>query len=327
MSADPAITPFVELDLPLPDRREGKVRVSYRLAADEPTRLFVTTDRLSAFDRNIAGIPYKGQVLNQLAAWWFARTDGIVANHAIAVPDPNVLIARETTPLPVEVVVRGAITGVTSTSLWQLYADGARTIYGYHFPDGLKKNTLLPEAIVTPTTKPVAGSGLHDEPLTWAEVVERGLVPRDRWERLTAIAVELFTEGQRIAAGAGLILADTKYEFGVGDDDAVLLIDEVHTPDSSRYWVADSYEQRVAAGEEPESLDKEAVRRALADVGYRGDGDPPALGADVIAATTDRYIGAYERLTGLPFEPGAYPVEERIATRLDDILAGIGGSP
>jgi phosphoribosylaminoimidazole-succinocarboxamide synthase len=323
MCTDSAITPFVELDLPLADRREGKVRVSYHVDADAPTRLFVTTDRLSAFDRNIAGIPFKGQVLNQLAAWWFARTAGIVANHVIAVPDPNVLIARETAPLPVEVVVRGAITGVTSTSLWQLYAGGARTIYGYHFPDGLAKNTLLPEPIVTPTTKPAAATGLHDEPLTWAEVVERGLVERQRWELLTATAIALFTEGQRIAAAAGLILADTKYEFGVTADNTVMLIDEVHTPDSSRYWVADSYEQRLAAGEEPESLDKEVVRRALADVGYRGDGDPPALGADVIAATTDRYIDAYERLTGRQFEPAAYPVGQRIADRLDAILAGI----
>ncbi len=215
MSPDELPEPFVDIELPLADRREGKVRVSYRLDGAEPTRLFVTTDRLSAFDRNIAGIPYKGQVLNQLAAWWFARTTTIVANHVVAVPDPNVLIARETAPLPVEVVVRGAITGVTSTSLWQLYAGGSRTIYGYHFPDGLRKNTLLPEPIVTPTTKPAAGSGAHDEPLTWAEVVERGLVPGPRWEQLTAVAVELFTEGQRVAAEAGLILADTKYEFGV----------------------------------------------------------------------------------------------------------------
>ena len=301
-------TPFVEIDLPLADRREGKVRVSYRLAADEPTRLFVTTDRLSAFDRNIAGIPYKGQVLNQLAAWWFARTAGIVANHVIAVPDPNVLIARATTPLPVEVVVRGAITGVTSTSLWQLYADGARTIYGYHFPDGLRKNTLLPEPIVTPTTKPAAGSGAHDEPLTGPRSSSAASSPGRAGSGYDRSPSTLFTEGQRIAAEAGLILADTKYEFGVTADDEVLLIDEVHTPDSSRYWVADSYEQRLAAGDEPESLDKEVVRRALADVGYRGDGEPPALGADVIAATTDRYIGAYERLTGERFEPGDYPV-------------------
>ena len=289
-------------------------------------RLFVTTDRLSAFDRNIAGIPYKGQVLNQLAAWWFARTTAIIANHVVAVPDPNVLIARETTPLPVEVVVRGAITGVTATSLWHLYAAGARTIYGYHFPDGLRKNTLLPEPIVTPTTKPAAGSGVHDEPLTWAEVVERGLVPGARWEQLTAVAVELFTEGQRIAADSGLILADTKYEFGVTGDDEVLLIDEVHTPDSSRYWVADTYEERLAAGDEPESLDKEVVRRALADSGYRGDGDPPPLGAEVIAATSARYIDAYERITCESFGRGDYPVDERIVARLDDVLAEIGGA-
>ena len=325
MSPEPIPEPFVEIDLPLADRREGKVRVSYRLDSASPIRLFVTTDRLSAFDRNIAGIPYKGQVLNQLAAWWFARTGEIVRNHVVAVPDPNVLIARDTTPLLVEVIVRGAITGVTSTSLWQLYTGGARTIYGYHFPDGLRKNTLLPEPIVTPTTKPAAGSGAHDEPLTWAEVVERGLVPGPRWEQLTAIAVELFTEGQRIAAAAGLILADTKYEFGVTSDDEVLLIDEVHTPDSSRYWVADTYEQRLAAGEEPESLDKEPVRQALADSGYRGDGDPPPLGAEVVAATSARYIDAFERLTASPFERADYPVAERIAGRLDEILAQAGG--
>jgi phosphoribosylaminoimidazole-succinocarboxamide synthase len=325
MSVESNPPPFVDVDLPLADRREGKVRVSYRLDADEPTRLFVTTDRLSAFDRNIAGIPYKGQVLNQLAAWWFERTAGIVANHVVAVPDPNVLVARETRPLPVEVIVRGAITGVTSTSLWQLYAGGARTIYGYHFPDGLRKNTLLPEPIVTPTTKPAAGSGAHDEPLTWAEVVERGLVDGPRWEQLTSIAVELFTEGQRIAADAGLILADTKYEFGVNADEEVLLIDEVHTPDSSRYWIAATHAERLAAGEEPESLDKEVVRRALADVGYRGDGDPPELGADVVAATTDRYISAYERLTDQRFERGGYPVGERIAAGLDAIIASTGG--
>ena len=330
MSPDQLPTPFVDIHLPLADRREGKVRVSYRVESAEPTRLFITTDRLSAFDRIIAGIPYKGQVLNQLAAWWFARTTDIVANHVVAVPDPNVLIARGTDPLPVEVVVRGAITGVTSTSLWQLYAAGSRTIYGYHFPDGLHKNTLLPEPIVTPTTKPAAGSGAHDEPLTWAEVVERGLVPGPRWEQISAVAVELFTAGQRIAAQAGLILADTKYEFGVAgdpDDDTVLLIDEVHTPDSSRYWVADTYEERFAAGDEPESLDKEPVRQALGDSGYRGDGDPPPLGAEVIAATTDRYIGAFERLTGEPFDRAEYPVAERIAARLDGILAETGGTP
>jgi phosphoribosylaminoimidazole-succinocarboxamide synthase len=321
------VEPFVDIDLPLADRRDGKVRISYRLEGVHNARLFITTDRLSAFDRVITAIPYKGQVLNQLAAWWFERTAAIVPNHVIGVPDPNVLIARETNPLPVEVIVRGAITGVTSTSLWQLYTAGARTIYGYHFPHGLRKNTLLPEPIVTPTTKPAAGSGAHDEPLTPAEVVERGLVPAARWDRIMATAVELFTTGQRIATRAGLILADTKYEFGVTDEDEVLLIDEVHTPDSSRFWVADGYDLRVAAGEEPESLDKEVMRRALADVGYRGEGDPPPLGADVAAATSDRYISAFERLTGERFEGGAYPVGERIVARLDVILAARGGPP
>lgn len=312
--------PFTEIDLPLDDRRDGKVRVSYRL--DDDRRLFITTDRLSAFDHVVAGIPYKGQVLNELAAWWFARTAAIIDNHVIAVPDPNVLIAKPTAPLPVEVVVRGAITGVTATSLWTQYESGARTIYGYHFPDGLRKNTLLPSPIVTPTTKPPAGSGLHDEPITWADVVDRGLVETAVWERVTAAAIDVFTEGQRVAADAGLILADTKYEFGIAVDGDVLLIDEVHTPDSSRFWVAASYEERLAAGTEPESLDKEPVRRALDDVGYRGEGEPPPLGAPVIAATSERYIDAYERLTGESLQRGEYPVADRIRRNLDRITAG-----
>ena len=318
---------FVDIDLPLPDRRDGKVRVSYAL--DGGRRLFVTTDRISAFDRIITGVPYKGQVLNELAAWWFERTSSIIGNHVVGVPDPNVLVATATTPLPVEVIVRGAITGVTSTSLWRLYDDGARTIYGYHFPDGLQKNTLLPEPIVTPTTKPSVESGLHDEPLTWADVIDRGLVESAIWERVTSAAVDLFTEGQRVAAEAGLILADTKYEFGVvpegPDEGTVLLIDEVHTPDSSRFWVAETYEARLAAGDEPENVDKEPMRRALADAGYRGDGEPPDLGSAVIAATSERYINAYERLTGLPLQRGAYPVAERIASNLETIVATPGG--
>jgi phosphoribosylaminoimidazole-succinocarboxamide synthase len=320
---------FTDIDLPLPDRRNGKVRVSYALAPGDDgagRRLFVTTDRISAFDRVIAGIPYKGQVLNELAAWWFRRTSAIVGNHLVTVPDPNVLVATATAPLPVEVVVRAAITGVTSTSLWRMYDAGARTIYGYHFPDGLRKNTLLPEPIVTPTTKPSAESGLHDEPLTWADVVDRGLVESARWEEVTSAAIAVFAEGQRVAAEAGLILADTKYEFGVvaegPDAGRVLLIDEVHTPDSSRFWVADTYEARFAAGDEPDNVDKEPVRRALADAGYRGDGEPPELGDDVIAATSERYIEAYERLTGEPFRRGAYPVAERIAANLESILGG-----
>ena len=160
---------------------------------------------------------------------------------------------------------------------------------------------------------------MHDEPLTWAEVVERGLVDAHRWEQVSTIALELFRRGQEVAASAGLILADTKYEFGLTADDELLLIDEVHTPDSSRFWVAESYEERLAAGEEPESLDKEVVRRALADAGFTGDGDVPDLPEDVWTATSARYIDAYERLTGLPFEPGAAPIEERIAAAVEEL--------
>ncbi len=310
------IEPFVDVDLPLPDRRVGKVRVSYALG--DQHRLFVTTDRLSAFDRIISGVPWKGQVLNQLAAWWFESTRDIVANHVVtdreALPDPNALVAVAAQPLPVEVIVRGYITGVTSTSLWKRYADGARTIYGYDFADGLAKNTALPEAIITPTTK--AEAGAHDEALTVAEVTEHGLVEPELWEQVQQAALAVFTRGQELAAKAGLILADTKYEFGLAPDGTLLLIDELHTPDSSRFWVVDSYEDRLAAGEEPESLDKEVIRRALADVGYTGDGEPPQLDRSVWEATTARYIETYERLTGRSFVKGEYPVQPRIAAAL-----------
>jgi phosphoribosylaminoimidazole-succinocarboxamide synthase len=308
---------MMDIDLPLPDRRDGKVRVSY--AWGDEQRLFVTTDRLSAFDRVLAGVPYKGQVLNQLAAWWFERTADVIANHVVSVPDPNVLIARSAMTLPVEVVVRAYITGVTSTSLWKPYAAGARTIYGHHLPDGLRKNSVLPEVMITPTTKPPAGSAVHDEPITSSEVVERGLVDAARWEQVTAAAHEVFGRGRQVAADAGLILVDTKYEFGLTADGELLLIDELHTPDSSRYWVAATYEQRLAAGEEPESLDKELVRRAFIDAGYSGDGDPPTVPADVWTATSARYVDAYERLTGLVFEPAPTPAGARIAACVETL--------
>jgi len=304
--------PFLDIDLPLADRRDGKVRVSYRL--DSGDRLFVTTDRLSAFDRIIAGVPLKGQVLNQLAAWWFDETADIVQNHVISVPDPNVLVARAASPLPVEVIVRGHITGVTTTSLWRQYAEGARTIYGHRFPDGLRKNTPLPNPLVTPTTK--GNDGAHDVPLTVAEVVERGLVPARIWGEVVEAALLLFRRGQERAAEAGLILADTKYEFGLDSHGHVMLIDEMHTPDSSRYWVAASHEERLSAGDEPESLDKEVVRRALLDAGYTGDGEPPALPDEVWHQTSARYIDAFERLTSTTFVPGDYPVGPRITESL-----------
>lgn len=304
--------PFVDIDLPLPDRRNGKVRASWSCGPQQ--RLIVTTDRLSAFDRVLGGVPYKGQVLNQLSAWWFERTDDIVANHLIDVPDPNALLAREARPLPVEVVVRGYITGVTDTSLWGMYAQGARSMYGYDFPDGLEKNTALPRHIVTPTTK--AEHGGHDQPLSCADVVDRGLLPNELWERVISAALALFARGVEVGGHAGLILADTKYEFGLTADDDLILIDEVHTPDSSRWWVSESYESRLTGGHEPESLDKEVVRRAFADIGYKGEGPIPRLPDTVWSATTARYIVAYERLTGTSFVPGSYPIAERLIENL-----------
>lgn len=304
--------PFTQVDLPLPDRRDGKVRASWACGPDQ--RLIVTTDRLSAFDRVLAGVPYKGQVLNQLAAWWFEHTADIIANHVVSIPDPNALVAREARPLPVEVVVRGHITGVTDTSLWGMYSDGARSMYGYEFPDGLRKNMALPEHIVTPTTK--AEHGGHDVPLTCDEVVSGGHLPAELWEQVMTAALAIFARGVELGERSGLMLADTKYEFGLTADDQLILIDEVHTPDSSRWWVAESYERRLADGDEPESLDKEVVRRAFADIGYKGDGPVPEVPSEVWSATTARYIMAYERLTGSPFEAGAYPVQPRLTDNL-----------
>jgi phosphoribosylaminoimidazole-succinocarboxamide synthase len=304
-----------DIDLPFGDRRDGKVRVSYGLP--DGRRLFVTTDRLSAFDRIIACVPFKGQVLNQLSMWWFEQTRHLVANHAISTPDPNVLIARAATPLPVEVIVRGAITGVTDTSLWTRYAAGQRTIDGHDLPDGLAKNSLLPAPIITPTTKGAAGA--HDVPLSSAEVVERGLVDAELWARVERAALDVFAFGSARGREVGLMLADTKFEFGLDPAGELLLIDEALTPDSSRWWIAASYTGRVAGGLEPESLDKEVVRRALADVGYTGDGPIPRLPDAVWEATSARYIDAYERLTATTFVPGLYPAEPRIHAALAEL--------
>lgn len=300
------------VDLPfLGARTQGKVRDIYRHAGH---LLLVTTDRLSAFDRVLGLVPYKGQVLTELAAWWFAQTQDIVGNHLVAVPDPNVTVARPCAALPVEVVVRGYISGVTSTSLWHQYNLGNRTIYGIDFPDGLRKNDALPSPVITPTTK--ARDGGHDERITSAEVVQSGLVTAPVWAKVCEVALALFRRGQELARRGGLILVDTKYEFGLTPDGSILLIDEVHTPDSSRFWKADSYEARVAAGQEPENFDKEFVRLAYAEQGYRGDGVPPAMPATLWAAASQRYIAIYEMLTGRAFAPAAYPVGPRLTANL-----------
>jgi phosphoribosylaminoimidazole-succinocarboxamide synthase len=305
-----------ETHLPLPGRQSGKVRDWYPLS--HRRRLLITTDRLSAFDRILARVPFKGQVLNQLSAWWFDQTRDVIANHQIDVPDPNALIATKVDPFAVEVIVRGYITGVTSTALWYRYSIGERDIYGYHFPDGLRKNDRLPEPIITPTTK--GGPTGHDERLTCDEVVTHGLLDRATWDQVQNAALAIFKRGQAIAQQAGLILVDTKYEFGRAPDGTVMLIDEVHTPDSSRFWKADSYAERFADGEEPENFDKEFVRLAYAELGYRGDGPIPAMPDDLWIAASQRYIAIYEMLTGQTFVPGAYPIEPRLIENVQALI-------
>lgn len=303
-----------ETHLPIAGRQAGKVRDWYPLGSGR--RLLITTDRLSAFDRILARVPFKGQVLNQLAAWWFDQTADVIDNHKISLPDPNALVATEVDPFPIEIIVRGYITGVTTTALWYRYSVGEREIYGYRFPEGLRKNDRLPEPIITPTTK--GGATGHDERLTCAEVVEKKLLDANTWDQVQHAALEIFKRGQEIAAKAGLILVDTKYELGRAPTGRIMLIDEVHTPDSSRFWKADSYADRFAAGQEPENFDKEFVRLAYADKGYRGDGPIPAMPNDLWIAASQRYIAIYEMLTGQTFEPGLYPIPPRLMWNLID---------
>lgn len=304
---------LAEVNLPgLGERRQGKVRDIYSLG--DGRRLLVTTDRLSAFDRVLGLVPYKGQVLNQLSAFWFERTSDILPNHLLALPDPNAALVRECQALPVEIIVRGYITGVTTTSLWYHYSRGVRRLYGLDLPEGLRKNERLPQPIITPTTR-ATGPGGHDERITADEIIERGLVEEGLYRRVEQAALELFARGSEVAARAGLILVDTKYEFGLWQGE-LYLIDEVHTPDSSRFWRADTYEARFAAGEEPDNYDKELVRLWYAERGYTGDGEPPPWSTDLAVQAARRYIDVYERLTGLEFVPGAYPVQPRLEANL-----------
>lgn len=309
-AALPVALAAVELPF-LGARTQGKVRDMYRYG---DRLILVATDRLSAFDRILGLVPYKGQVLTQLAAWWFAQTHDIIGNHLLDVPDPNVTVAHICDPLPVEVIVRGYITGVTSTALWYQYSLGNRTIYGIDLPDGLRKNDALPTPIITPTTK--ARDGGHDERITSAEVVEMGLVSAPIWEQVTTAAIALFRRGQEVARRGGLILVDTKYEFGIAPDGSVVLIDEMHTPDSSRFWVAETYPDRIAAGQEPDNFDKEFIRLYYAAYGYRGEGDPFPMPAEVAMQAAMRYIATYEMLTGQRFQPGELPAGPRIAANL-----------
>lgn len=298
--------PFEGVDLPdFGEKLSGKVRDIYRL---DGQRMLITTDRISAFDRILGAIPFKGQVLNQLSAFWFEQTKDVVQNHVVAVPDPNVTIGREAEPLPVEVIVRGYITGVTKTSLWMMYAAGEQQPYGITLPDGLQKNDPLPEPIITPTTKAEAGG--HDEQLTRAEIIGRGIIPETLWQDIETAALGVFKRGQEIARQAGLILVDTKYEFGLVDG-RLTLIDEVHTPDSSRYWSLQAYQNGNI-----ENYDKEFLREWFAAQGYRGDGETPKMPTGFTTQVAERYIQVYEQLTGQTFVPGETPAAERIAHNL-----------
>jgi phosphoribosylaminoimidazole-succinocarboxamide synthase len=304
------------IDIPeLGSKIQGKVRDIYqRERAGHRERILITTDRLSAFDRVLGLVPYKGQVLTQLSAFWFEQTADVIGSHLIELPDPNITLAYECEALPVEVIVRGYITGVTQTALWYRYSLGERVIYGHQFPDGLQKNQPLPAPIITPTTK--GGPTGHDERLTCEEVVSTGLLDPATWNQVQAAALEIFRRGQAVAARAGLILVDTKYEFGRLPNGQVVLIDEVHTPDSSRFWKADSYETRLAAGQEPENFDKEFVRLWYAERGYRGDGQPPPWDEELSVKASLRYMQVYEMLTGHPFDPAPYPAQDRIRAAL-----------
>jgi phosphoribosylaminoimidazole-succinocarboxamide synthase len=300
-------TDFAELG----EHYAGKVRDNYTANG---VRTLVATDRLSAFDVVLCTIPFKGQVLNQLAAHWFDETKHLAPNHVVDVPDPNVTRAVECQPLAVEMIMRGYLTGVTSTSIWRNYEKGERTFGGVRLPDGMKKNTRLPEPLLTPTTK--AEKGGHDENITSAGLIERGVLDAGTFDELAAMCRNMFAFGQKRAAERGLILVDTKYELGRNPDGKIVFIDEIHTPDSSRYWYADDYEVRLGGGEEPRALDKEYVRRWYVDHGYSGEGTPPAIPDEIRIEAAKRYIAAYEQLTGHAFVPNTEEPLGRIRRNL-----------
>jgi phosphoribosylaminoimidazole-succinocarboxamide synthase len=298
----------------LPNHYCGKVRDNYDL--EDGRRIIIATDRLSAFDRIIAAIPLKGQVLTQIARFWFDATRDICPNHVIEYPDPNVLVGRRLAIMPVEIVVRDYLTGTTGTSIWPMYRAGRREIYGIRLPEGLRENQKLPSTIITPTTK--AFDGKHDEPLTPDEITRRGLLTQQQWRTTAELALRLFARGREIAAQRGLILVDTKYEFGFDAAGRIILADELHTPDSSRYWLAASYEPRFGAGRPPESLDKDFVRRWVSEHcdPYR---DPiPAIPRDIVLEAARIYIDVYETITGESFvvRQPEIPVLARIRANL-----------
>jgi phosphoribosylaminoimidazole-succinocarboxamide synthase len=305
---------LTETNLSIGEKFVEKVRDRYDLG---DRLVLVTTDRQSAFDRVLAAIPFKGQVLNMTSAWWFEQTRHIVPNHVLSIPDPNVTIARKCIVFPIEFVVRGYITGTTGTSLWTVYQDGLRQYCGNDIPDGLVKNQKLPANILTPTTK-----GEHDRPISPDEIVSENWMAADDWEQCSRFAQELFAFGQAKAAEHGLILVDTKYEMGCDENGDICLIDEIHTPDSSRYWIADTYERRMREGQEPDNVDKEFLR-----LWFRENCDPykdavlPPAPDDLVSELSRRYIYLYEKITGQTFDFA--DASEPIKGRMEHNLSGI----
>jgi len=303
MISPATLAPYAQHTLPdavipeLPGHYRGKVRENYDL--NNGTRVLIATDRVSAFDRNLAVIPLKGQVLTQTARFWFEATQNICPNHVIEYPDPNVLVSKRLSMMPVEIVVRDYLAGSTSTSILQMYKKGAREMYGQRFEDGLRDNQKLPRTIITPTTK--AEQGEHDAPLSAGEIMARKLLTEKQWREVSDKALALFACGREMAARQGLILVDTKYEFGFDAKGSILVADEVHTPDSSRYWLAATYPERLATGAPPDTLDKDFIRRWVAARCDPYKEPVPEIPQDVILQAAATYINVYEKVTGREF--------------------------
>lgn len=307
---------LTETNLPFGKKYQGKVRDTYDIG---DKLILITTDRQSAFDRVLASVPYKGQVLNLASAWWFENTEHIIPNHVIAVPDPNVTIAKKCKVFPIEFVVRGYITGTTSTSLWTQYQKGVRNYCGNIIPEGLVKNQRLEKPMLTPTTKEES----HDRPISPKEIVDEGWMTAEDWEAASNAAMRLFEFGMKTAAKHGLILVDTKYEMGRDADGNIVLIDEIHTPDSSRYWLANSFEERFAKQLEPENIDKEFLRLWFVDHcdPYK-DKVLPQAPEELIVKLSQRYIQLFEMITGKPFHfpDQLMPVKDRIMRNMAGYL-------
>lgn len=297
------------------NKYHGKVRDFY---IKSNQRILITTDRISAFDRVLGLIPHKGQVLNQLAAFWFDKTKDIIANHMLTAPDPNVMVGKNCQAYPIEMIVRSYISGSTITSLWYNYFKGKREIYGLKFPNGLKKNQKLPQPVITPTTRGT-GSGGHDEKISKKEIIKRKIIDKKNYEKMEKAALALFKRGSEICKKAGIILVDTKYEFG-DYNGQLTLIDEIHTPDSSRFWVKNTYAEKFKKGLEPENFDKEFFRLWYSKRNYRGNGTPPKMPETFITKVSKRYIDIYEMITGNKFESTRSNVQKRIKANLAYLL-------